>query len=474
MPAINSKIYSTAQKFVGQSFEKTGLNDKKPQIHSTEMDYQEYQDEIRKLIRFTREGKKLDSGAYHNFFVYGPTGIGKTIITQQIAEEEGCKYHKLEVQKVPVEILQGFPYLVKSDDGKTFAKLAPSTILPPSDSEDVWVLHFDEYNKAGTDKQAAIMNLAMSGELGGSADFDEKLGKSIKYRLPKRTVIIGSGNPREQENIENINMINNMDTATSERWHRTGYLGYNAESWLESFALKPYKFEATELPTRIPSIILNFIIDKTIEAGKQDAPFIIPVYSGSKEGAEGERTTSPRAWTFVADRMNLDMWDEYQESGEGSFIDFWQDPNNQIKHFANQVYEFGVEGHKIVQDVISRFVYFAENRILPQDIVNSYKQVRRRVKTMKDKKGAILYLLLGVAHYIAEGGTIEDEKITAISISTFIQDADINVEDIVAFIQTVDLSKVESATTVHEILFDVSEKYKNAYSGYYYTSKDSI
>ena len=156
-------------------------------------------------------------------------------------------------------------------------KLASPTILPPSDDERVWVLFLDEFNKADTESMAAIMNLVLNGEIGGFADFNEKTGKSEKYTLPKRTVIVGAGNMAEQEGSTETNQVNTFDIATAERWHRVLYLEYDVESWMESFALNPYKTvykgKEFEFPSRIPAIILNYLITIYMESMNKKSPF---------------------------------------------------------------------------------------------------------------------------------------------------------------------------------------------------------
>jgi hypothetical protein len=305
---MNTKLFHDIQKQINDGFQNYGINkDLSYDIKSTNITYQELEVEIRRIMNHTRDNLFIGN-KFHSFFIYGPTGNSKTELVEQIAKEQNFIYHKLEIQKVPIEILQGFPYLVENNDG-TIAKLAPSTILPPSNDDRCFVLHFDEFNKADADKMAAVMNLILTGELGGSADFDGE--KSIKYTLPRKTVIIGTGNTKCQEAVENLNIVSQMDTATSERWHRSCFLDYNAEGWLENFAFKPFEFKNQKLDTRIPTIILNFIIDKTLDSNDNKEVFLIPIISGSEEGMETERTTSPRAWTLVADAMIVDGYKEW-------------------------------------------------------------------------------------------------------------------------------------------------------------------
>lgn len=465
------------QSRINAGFDKFGLNkDEKYKISSTEVNYEEFEKEISRLIELTQKEWKFEN--YHSIFVYGPTGVGKSEIIKQIAEKYNCVYHKLEIQKVPIEQFEGFPYLENRDEKKV-VRLASPTVLPDPDSDKVWLLHLDEFNKAESDKMAAVMNLVLTGEIGGSADYNKKTGKSEKYKLPKKTIIIGSGNFKIQESVENLNLVNQMDTATSERFHRTLFLDYNAESWLRCYASLPYSFQFNGIPinltSRIMPIVMYFIMDKMLEEGNKN-PFLIPVSVRPDEGGS-ERTMSPRSWTLVSDNMILDGLEQWyklpkkEQERYGDFDTFLSKPSRQIQLLSGQTPEFGLEGQKIIREIISRYIYFAENRVLPEDVLLNYKAFREKIAEIKKKKGVILYLLLGIGYYIEILDELADINLSAINISTFIQDTDIPAEDLVAFIQILDKSKNEICKQLHDVLYDISERYKNAYSGYFYTSE---
>ena len=490
---MDSTLFDIQSK-VNFGFDKLGFDkEKKFSLHPVEVSYEELREELVRLIQLTKSKRKFEN--FHSLFIFGPTGVGKSEICKAIAEAEGCIYHKLEIQKVPLEVFEGFPYL-EDRDGKKVARLANATVLPPSGDERVWVLHLDEFNKADSEKMAAVMNLVLTGEIGGSADFNEATGKSEKYKLPERTLIIGSGNFKTQEQVENLNLVNPMDTATSERFHRTVYLGYNAQSWLGSYASKEHKFSFEDqnyvLSSRVPTILMYYIMDKYLEGDVKD-PFLVPISIRPDEGGS-ERTTSPRAWTLVGDNMILDGLEAYENlkdkkkylelsksifgNEDRAFDIFFQDPNNQIEFLARQTAEFGLNGRTVVKEIISRYIHFAENRIVPEDIIFGYKKNKDKILKLKDKTGIILYLLISCGNYldgIEEKKLKADEiKIAAISISTFIEDLEIPAEDITAFINTINKSKNKIAKAVHDILFMVNQKYKTAYSGFYYMSDKEL
>ena len=478
-------ITQKTQERIDASFEHFSIDENvKVVVNSCDVDYIELARELNRLIELTKKGKKFEN--FHSLFIYGPTGVGKSEICKQIAEANGCIYHKLEIQKIPLEEFEGFPYL-EDRDGRKVVRLAQPTVLPPSDDDNVWLLHLDEFNKADSDKMAAVMNLVLTGEIGGTADFNNETGKSEKYKLPKRTVIVGSGNFKMQENTENLNIVNQMDIATSERFHRAVNLDYNARSWLDNYATKHYSFrfngDSFSTSTRVPSIILNFIMDKMLEEGNK-APFLIPISFKPDEGGS-ERTSSPRAWTLVADNIILDAvaefitlpkGNEYEKHGENSFDVFLQNPMNQIRFLSNQAAEFGLGGEGIVNDIIARFIYFAENRLLPQDIVYRYgkePKIREKAKNLKKKVGANLRLLLSVADYINDKEVLEPDNV-ALYISTYIEDVDMPAEDLTAFIYVLKNSKIKTAKSIHERLISISRRYKLSWGDFYYTNEKDI
>lgn len=475
------KVFYDIQKHISESFDKKRLiSDNIKEYKNPTVNYQQLQDQLRRSIKLTKSDIRFGD-TFHSVFLWGPTGTGKTEIIKKVAEEEGAVYHKIEIQKVPIEELQGFPYLHKSNDGKTVVRLAHPTDLPPTEDERLWVFHLDEFNKADTEDMAAVMNLVLNGEIGGSADYNEETGKSEKYRLPKRTVIIGSGNPKEQKNTSSFNSVNNLDIATAERWHRNLYLNYDAPSWLTNYAFRPFTF-VEELSTRIPSIITYFVLDKYLEDSNPEAPFLIPksIHS-SADDDEADSTMSPRAWTLASNEIISDMllaWEELDENKKkeynNTFDEFYQDPNNQIKFLIDNVYEFGADGSRIVEDIVARYVYFAENRVLPTDVIENYAKVRDKVKKLADKKGAIMYLLYGIGNAIRDVKEWDNVQLPALNISTFIADTDIPAEDLTVFIYELHQIKSKASKELGDMLYSLNERYKNSYQGYYYTGENEL
>ncbi|MFW6281253.1 MAG: hypothetical protein ACOC1O_00450 [bacterium] len=476
-----NELFYNIQRHVAESFEGIQIDSNKLKKNVTsEVDYDQLLKELKRGIYLTKNDIYFDD-TFHSLYILGDTGLGKTEIIKQIAEEEGAVYHKLEIQKVPIEELQGFPYLYKTKDGKTVVRLAHPTDLPPSDDTRLWVFHLDEFNKADTEDMAAVMNLVLNGEIGGSADYNEETGESEKYRLPKRTFIVGSGNPKTQQNVETYNSVNSFDIATAERWHRNLYLTYNAPSWLKNYAINDYtpaNNSEFSLSTRIPPILLFYILDKYLEEDKKEAPFIIPKKFFKDE--EASSTMSPRAWTLVANEMISDAiieWsilDKNKKKKYNSFEKYFYDPNNQINFLLNNIYEFGAGGEDIVRDITSKYVYFYENRILPEDVIYSYKTHREKVAKIAERKGSILFLLYTIALYINNVNEWENVMIPAVNISTFITDTNIPVEDLSLFIHEISKNKTNVAKELSEKIYSINSTYRNSYKGFYYMSEKEL
>jgi hypothetical protein len=470
------------------NFEKDNL----PPMKLPVVDYEQLIEELQKLITLTQKGYKTEN--FHSLFIFGPTGNAKTAISELVAKQNNFIYHKLEIQKIPLEEFCGFPYL-KTKDGKKVVKLAHPTDLPTTGDSKNWLLHLDEFNKADAHKMAAVMNLVLTGEIGGTADYNEVTGKSEKYKLPEKTLIVGCGNFREQDNVSNLNLVNSMDTATSERFHRAVFLEYNAESWLKSFALKEYAANFNNrvhlLSNRILPIITYYIMDKSMDEGNK-APFTRPIVINS-EGGGTERTTSPRMWTIVSDRMLLDGLLEFEElkqnmvdelkkksekiyGNEGYAFDLYlNNPNNQVRLLSNQGFEFGLKANEIIIDIVARYRHFFENRIMPDDIIYRYASVRNKIANLKSKVGLGLNILVGVGYRLCEiKDTNLDPKLIAVNLSTFIEDVGINAEDLMTFIYVVGKSKNNLANETHNYLISFSEKYKRAFADLNYSHESEI
>lgn len=462
------------RKAIGKSFVLSN-NFKKYNVPDTKIDYIQLKDELKRLINIAKSNLTLD-GTRPSVFIFGPTGCGKTEIVKSISEECGAIFHKIEPQKVPIEELQGFPYLHSKEDGGKVVKLASPTILPPSNDERLWVLFLDEFNKADTESMAAIMNLVLNGEIGGFADFNEKTGKSEKYKLPKRCVIIGAGNMREQDGSTETNQVNTFDIATAERWHRVLYLEYNLPSWLESFALNPYPVlhngRVFDFPTRIPNIILNYLVNVYINTMKPDAPFLEP--KPLENEYDISSTMSPRAWTLLANSMISDFILNYEDP-----VSAFMDVNKQVDVLTKNVNELGINGKNLAEKIIASFKFNYDNNITPDQIFENYSNVQSSMKNVIKGFGMKTYFIVELAEYIKAYGkdktfSFDNSSLKNVAnVSTFFTDIDASAEDISTFISTMSSSN-DFGKGFSTALSSVNKRYAEAYSYIIHTDFSKI
>lgn len=369
---LKSAMLTSVSKLVLSSgtsaLEKT--EDKVEKIRPVKVHYGHFTKMLNELMEKVKSGKVMKGGMIKNIAIYAPTGWGKSMIIKQAAEKQGFHYFPLELQKVALEVVQGFPYLKKVFDdpenaskeerlqlAKTIVKLAPSEYLPPSGDVDNWLLFFDEFNRADSEKMAAVMNLLLSGELGGASEVIRKKGKIEKierYHLPKKIVIVLAMNTGQQKGVyEAVNEINNLDIATLERIQEVVFGQYHAASWVKSFASKKFiaDFEGGEslpLTSRIPGIILNYISKLTQKKSEDadvtamEAPFLLPVEVAGGKGGGGARTMSPRAWTMVADHMI--------ESGFVNFSKLNDEEKNKLRPRAEEIMKEMVKGEEAINE----------------------------------------------------------------------------------------------------------------------------
>lgn len=443
----------------------TKTEDEMPEVAPVDVNYDDFKKELKSLMRMVKEDEVLTDSKIKNLAIYAPTGWGKSQIIESIAEEEDYFYFPLELQKVDINVVAGFPYLsdVKDIEGspdevkgerletaRKIVKVAGSQYLPPSKAPGAWLLFFDEFNRADTEKMAAVMNLLLTGELGGAAELiragDDDKGELDRYRLPDKVVVVLAMNTQTQSGVTGaINAVQDLDIATLERVHRVLHGRYHATSWFTNYAHKPYMARlknGREFPmiSKIPPIITNYIIQTMKETGggkitpeAEEAPFLLPVKVAQKEtgaGGGGERTTSPRSWTVVAQRMLedgyqlfklLDIEDLRERYGKRAkqimkkmietskslqvtqieknkdgitttakkgnvdtpdnpdeylFAAWLQDANNQEKLLANQSAEFGDEGKEYITRMIVSYRKKAKEGISIEEILLNYGKVR--------------------------------------------------------------------------------------------------
>ena len=116
-------------------------------------------------------------GANQPVMVWGPPGIGKSDVAKKVAADRGATYIDVRALLLDPVDLRGIPY--RDDDGRT--RWAVPDFLPPSDSEDEFLINLEELPNAPPMVQAALYQLVL----------DRKVGE---YTLPKNARIVACGN----------------------------------------------------------------------------------------------------------------------------------------------------------------------------------------------------------------------------------------------------------------------------------------
>lgn len=393
---------------------------------------------LKELMDNVAKGRTLEGGDIQTIGLYAPSGWGKTNIIKNLGEKN-FNIMRLELDKVQIDMLAGFPYLadVESADEKTkkdrmevarkVVRVAESDILPPHDAPGNWLMFFDEFNRAEAEKMAAVMNLLMSGELGNAAS-------GGGYKLPKNVVNILAMNTQTEENLfDTMHEVKDLDIATLGRIQDIYHGRQSLVSYSANFATRPW--EAIDkrgkkyyLETRIAPILLNYMLFMATKEGglKDDAPFteVIKVAQkqGKAEGGGGSKLTSARTWTQVTDSMHtkaVSLWDKKSDeekakwdkaaeelrddikSNKESLIDsrgkdlgkklpvdielyrfgaWWRDGRTQADLLTHQSAKFGDEGEDFVNSMIREYRKVAQRGISDEEVLLNYRDHRDFIK----------------------------------------------------------------------------------------------
>jgi hypothetical protein len=115
-------------------------------------------------------------------FIWGPSGIGKSAIVQEIAHDLGVRFLDLHLTLLDPSDLKGIPFL-KDDE----AIWASPSFLPKKDRKG-GILFLDEFNAASASVQAAAYQLILNRRIG-------------EYILPDNWAIVASGHRDSDHSI---------------------------------------------------------------------------------------------------------------------------------------------------------------------------------------------------------------------------------------------------------------------------------
>ena len=112
--------------------------------------------------------------------VWGDGGLGKSRITERAAAKCGRRYLDFRALIKDLPDLQGYQVITGMQEGVPCPMTAPAD-LPPSASNDPWLLVLEELPGATRMMQSALYGLILEGRLNG-------------YTLPANTMIVATGN----------------------------------------------------------------------------------------------------------------------------------------------------------------------------------------------------------------------------------------------------------------------------------------
>ena len=243
--------------------------------------------EIKEVLSYTFDNNiqlAKDNISPNSIKISGESGIGKTSVIRQVAEEKGLQYVKLNLAEITVDDLIGYPTIVhemKKNDEVVWIpekivdtyiesgwKLVgnyrmsygvPEKLAPYLGKDTPIVLTLDDANRATMSLLQATMEICEE-------------GRYTSWELPKGSTVVLSCNPEDGDYI----------VTTTDDAHKTRTLSYDmkfdVDSWVSEFAEK----------YSVPDTGINFIMQH---------PEVVSSTKDFDEKGEKLAKTNIRIWT---------------------------------------------------------------------------------------------------------------------------------------------------------------------------------
>jgi ATPase family associated with various cellular activities (AAA) len=201
-------------------------------------------------------------------FLWGPPGIGKSEIIEEITNELGGYMIDLRLGQMEPTDIRGIPYYNKDLGLMDWAAPVDLPTQELADKYPIIVLFFDEMNSAAASIQAAAYQLILNRRIG-------------KYVLPDNVVMVAAGNRESDKGV-----TFRMPTPLANRFiHQEMRVDFN--SW-QDWAVKK----------RIHKDVVGYL-----NFAKQDL-------SDFDSKSASRAFATPRTWTFVSELLDDDDTDE--------------------------------------------------------------------------------------------------------------------------------------------------------------------
>lgn len=147
-------------------------------------------------------------------FIWGPSGIGKSDLMEQISEKMGLKFIDIRLTHYDESVVAGFPYIKDSNYGQYKSM---GTALPDLIDDSLQVpslIMFDEINRANQNIRNPMLQVICERRLG-------------KIQIPEHTKMVACGNLGEDDN-------NDVETLDSAHLNRFAHFKWEptTEDWI--------------------------------------------------------------------------------------------------------------------------------------------------------------------------------------------------------------------------------------------------
>lgn len=211
-------------------------------------------------------------------FLWGPPGIGKSQVIQQVAKELGMDFIDIRLSQMDPTDLRGIPYPTEDANGEKGMKWSAPLVLP-RDPKARAIILLDEFNSAPPSVQAGAYQLVL----------DRKLGE---YEVPEGCMIMAAGNRETDKGItfrmptpianRFIHLEMEADFDDWQRWALGSNVHKDVVGYLTAFKHDLFQFDASSASRGFPTPrSWNFVSDALEGAEVLPEQVVVGLVSGA-------------------------------------------------------------------------------------------------------------------------------------------------------------------------------------------------